>query len=82
MLYFGSFQGVFMAKSIKVLESLPLSIQEMILEELSNGSDLVDEEEIRIDGKMYKVHKEVVSLIDGLIIQLEMMKSAIQGNQG
>jgi hypothetical protein len=71
-----------MAKSLKVLESLPLSIQEMILEELSNGSDLVDEEEIRIDGKMYKVHKEVVGLIDGLIIQLEMMKSAIQGNQG
>ena len=82
ILYFGSFQGVFMARSLKMLESLPLILQEMILEELSSVPDHDNEEEIQIDGKMYKVPKEVIGLIDGLIVQLEMMKSAIRSNKG
>ena len=62
-----------MAKSLKFLELLPLELQEKVLEELSiNKSKNL--ESIEIDGKMYKAEKEVLNLIDGLILQLEMLE--------
>ena len=62
-----------MARSIKSLESLPIELQVSILDELSLSTG---SEHIEIDGKMYTVHKDVVSLIDNLISQLEKMRSA------
>ena len=55
-----------MARSLKFLESLPPELQEKVLEELSvNKSSSL--EDIEIDGKMYKAHKAVLDLIDGLV---------------
>ena len=64
-----------MAKSLKFLELLPLELQEKVLEELSihNKAQL---EEIEIDGKIYKAEQEVLELIDGLVIQLELLEKA------
>ena len=64
-----------MAHSLKFLELLPLELQEKVLEELSihNKAQL---EEIEIDGKMYKAEQEVLELIDGLVIQLELLEKA------
>ena len=64
-----------MAQSLKFLELLPLELQEKVLEELSmnNKAQL---EEIEIDGKIYKAEQEVLELIDGLVIQLELIEKA------
>ena len=63
-----------MARSLKFLELLPVELQEKVLEELSvDGSSSLSE--IEIDGKMYKAEKEVLSLIDGLIVQLELLEN-------
>jgi len=64
-----------MAHSLKFLELLPLELQEKVLEELSihNKAQL---EEIEIDGKIYKAEQEVLELIDGLVIQLELLEKA------
>ena len=63
-----------MARSLKFLELLPVELQEKILEELSvDGSSSLSE--IEIDGKMYKAEEEVLSLIDGLIVQLELLEN-------
>lgn len=63
-----------MARSLKFLELLPVELQEKVLEELSvDGSSSLGE--IEIDGKMYKAEEEVLSLIDGLIVQLELLEN-------
>jgi|TARA_R110002020_G_scaffold116879_1_gene267554 hypothetical protein len=63
-----------MARSLKFLELLPVELQEKVLEELSvDGSSSLSE--IEIDGKMYKAEEEVLSLIDGLIVQLELLEN-------
>ena len=62
-----------MARSLKFLESLPQELQEKVLEELSiNKSSSL--EDIEIDGKMYKAHKAVLDLIDGLVLQMEILE--------
>lgn len=61
-----------MARSIKALESLPMELQASILDEFSLS---VGAENIEIDGRTYTVHRDVVSLIDNLIAQLEQMKN-------
>ena len=61
-----------MATSIKALETLPMEVQANILNELSLSVGI---EHIEIDGKIYTVHEDVVSLIDNLIAQLEQMKN-------
>lgn len=62
-----------MARSLKFLELLPQELQEKVLEELSvNKSSRL--EDIEIDGKMYKADKAVLDLIDGLILQLELLE--------
>lgn len=66
-----------MAESLKILESLPLKLQEKLLEELSVLEVNIVLEEIEIDGKMYRAEKEVLKLIDGLVIQLEKLESKI-----
>lgn len=66
-----------MAESLKILESLPLKLQEKLLEELSVLEVNIILEEIEIDGKMYRAEKEVLKLIDGLVMQLEKLESKI-----
>ena len=66
-----------MAESLKILESLPLELQEKLLEEFSVLEVNIVLEEIEIDGKMYRAEKEVLKLIDGLVIQLEKLESKI-----
>jgi hypothetical protein len=62
-----------MARSLKFLELLPIELQEKVLEELSvDGGNSLGE--IEIDGKMYKAEEEVLKLIDGLILQLELLE--------
>jgi len=64
-----------MAESLKILESLPLKLQEKLLEELSVLEVNIVLEEIEIDGKMYRAEKEVLKLIDGLVMQLEKLEN-------
>jgi len=66
-----------MAESLKILESFPLELQEKILEEFSIEKVDVILGEIEIDGKMYRAEKEVLKLIDGLVIQLEKLENKI-----
>jgi len=63
-----------MAKSLKLLEGLPLKLQEAILEEISLATQYNEKDsyrEINIDGNNYIVHETVLGLIDDLILQLE-----------
>ena len=84
MLNFISFQGKNMARSLKLLEGLPMELQEAILEEISlatEDSDKSTYKEINIDGKIFVIHETVLGLIDGLVIQLEKMKSEVSANK-
>ena len=69
-----------MPKTIKFLEMLPLELQEKVLRELSVEKVDVYLDEIEIDGKMYKAEKEVIKLIDGLVLQLEKLESKLKMN--
>tara|TARA_Y100001951_G_scaffold102477_1_gene109222 strand:+ start:258 stop:485 length:228 start_codon:yes stop_codon:yes gene_type:complete len=64
-----------MARSLKFLECLPPEIQEKVLQELSIESVDIVLREVEIDGKMYKAEEEVVNLIDGLVLQLELLEN-------
>ena len=64
-----------MARSLKFLECLPPEIQEKVLQELSIESVDIVLREVDIDGKMYKAEEEVVNLIDGLVLQLELLEN-------
>ena len=84
MLNFISFQGINMARSLKLLELLPIEFQESILEEISMATDDSDKsiyKEINIDGETFVIHETVLGLIDGLVIQLEKMKNEISANK-
>jgi|TARA_R100000781_G_scaffold72666_1_gene45440 hypothetical protein len=71
-----------MARSLKLLESLPIEFQEAILEEVSLATQTEDVyKEINIDGNTYVIHKTVLGLIDGLVIELEKMKNEISANK-
>jgi len=63
-----------MAKSLKFLECLPFEIQEKVLQELSIERVNIVFSEVEIDGKMYKAEEEVIDLIDGLVLQLELLE--------
>ena len=63
-----------MAKSLKFLECLPPEIQEKVLQELSIESVDIVLREVEIDGKTYKAEEEVINLIDGLVLQLELLE--------
>ena len=63
-----------MAKSLKFLECLPPEIQEKVLQELSIESVDIVLREVEIDGKTYKAEEEVIDLIDGLVLQLELLE--------
>ena len=79
-----SFQGKNMARSLKLLEGLPMELQEAILEEISTATDDSDKsiyKEINIDGETFVIHETVLGLIDGLVIQLEKMKNEISSNK-
>ena len=79
-----SFQGKNMARSLKLLEGLPMELQEAILEEISTATDDSDKsiyKEINIDGETFVIHETVLGLIDGLVIQLEKMKSEVSANK-
>ena len=79
-----SFQGKNMARSLKLLEGLPMELQEAILEEISMATDDSDKsiyKEINIDGETFVIHETVLGLIDGLVIQLEKMKNEISANK-
>jgi len=64
-----------MAKSLKFLECLPLEVQEKVLQELSIESVDIVLREVEIDGKTYKAEEEVINLIDGLVLQLELLEN-------
>ena len=64
-----------MARSLKYLECLPPEIQEKVLQELSIESVDIVLREVEIDGKMYKAEEEVINLIDGLVLQLELLEN-------
>ena len=84
MLNLISFQGINMARSLKLLEGLPMKLQEAILEEISIATDDSIEnayKEINIDGETFVIHETVLGLIDGLVIQLEKMKNEISSNK-
>ena len=87
MLNSKSFQGSYMARSLKLLEGLPLELQTAILEELSLMSDssYADYEtsykEININGNIYVIHETVLGFIDGLILQLEKIKNELTNNK-
>ena len=84
MLNLISFQGKNMARSLKLLEGLPMELQEAILEEISTATDDSDKsiyKEINIDGETFVIHETVLGLIDGLVIQLEKMKNEISSNK-
>jgi len=84
MLNLISFQGKNMARSLKLLEGLPMELQEAILEEISTATDDSDKsiyKEINIDGETFVIHETVLGLIDGLVIQLEKMKSEVSTNK-
>jgi hypothetical protein len=84
MLNLISFQGKNMARSLKLLEGLPMELQEAILEEISTATDDSDKsiyKEINIDGETFVIHETVLGLIDGLVIQLEKMKNEISANK-
>jgi hypothetical protein len=84
MLNFISFQGKNMARSLKLLEGLPMELQEAILEEISMATEDSDKstyKEINIDGETFVIHETVLGLIDGLVIQLEKMKSEVSANK-
>jgi len=73
-----------MARSLKLLEGLPMELQEAILEEISTATDDSDKsiyKEINIDGETFVIHETVLGLIDGLVIQLEKMKNEISANK-
>ena len=55
-----------MAKFIEELARLPVNVQEVILENLSQ--EMVP---LEINGNIYMVHEEVSKLIDNLLLQLE-----------
>ena len=79
-----SFQGKNMARSLKLLEGLPMELQEAILEEISMATEDSDKstyKEINIDGETFVIHETVLGLIDGLVIQLEKMKSEVSANK-
>ena len=79
-----SFQGKNMARSLKLLEGLPMELQEAILEEISMATEASDKsiyKEINIDGETFVIHETVLGLIDGLVIQLEKMKNEISANK-
>ena len=79
-----SFQGKNMARSLKLLEGLPIELQEAILQEISLATQDVPEDsykEINIDGEVFVIHETVLGLIDGLVIQLEKMKSEVSANK-
>ena len=63
-----------MARSLKFLECLPPEIQEKVLQELSIESVDIVLREVEIDGKTYKAEEEVINLIDGLVLQLELLE--------
>ena len=63
-----------MAKSLKFLECLPPEVQEKVLQELSIESVDIVLREVEIDGKTYKAEEEVINLIDGLVLQLELLE--------
>ena len=84
MLNLISFQGKNMARSLKLLEGLPMELQEAILEEISTATDDSDKsiyKEINIDGETFVIHETVLGLIDGLVIQLEKMKNEVSTNK-
>ena len=64
-----------MAKSLKFLECLPPEVQEKVLQELSIESVDIVLREVEIDGKTYKAEEEVINLIDGLVLQLELLEN-------
>ena len=64
-----------MAKSLKFLECLPFEIQEKVLQELSIERVNIVFSEVEIDGKMYIAEEEVIDLIDGLVLQLELLEN-------
>ena len=64
-----------MARSLKFLECLPPEVQEKVLQELSIESVDIVLREVEIDGKTYKAEEEVINLIDGLVLQLELLES-------
>ena len=71
-----------MARSLKLLESLPIEFQEAILEEVSLATQIDSKyKEINIDGDVYVVHENVLGLIDGLIVELEKMKNEVSVNK-
>ena len=79
-----SFQGKNMARSLKLLEGLPMELQEAILEEISMATDDSDKsiyKEINIDGETLVIHETVLGLIDGLVIQLVKMKNELSANK-
>tara|TARA_R100000234_G_C4849310_1_gene114451 strand:- start:30 stop:251 length:222 start_codon:yes stop_codon:yes gene_type:complete len=55
-----------MAKFIEELARLPVNVQEVILENLSQ--EMVP---LEINGNIYMVHEQVSKLIDNLLLQLE-----------
>ena len=64
-----------MARSLKFLECLPPEVQEKVLQELSIESVDIVLREVEIDGKTYKAEEEVINLIDGLVLQLELLEN-------
>lgn len=59
-----------MADLIEELSDLPIKTQEAVLKNLAE--DMIP---LEIDGNVFMIHKNVSSLIDNLVLQIEDLKN-------
>jgi|TARA_R110000751_G_scaffold19748_2_gene58740 hypothetical protein len=66
----GMYKKIDMADLIEELSDLPIKTQEAVLKNLAE--DMIP---LEIDGNVFMIHKNVSSLIDNLVLQIEDLKN-------
>lgn len=64
------YKKIDMADLIEELSDLPIKTQEAVLKNLAE--DMIP---LEIDGNVFMIHKNVSSLIDNLVLQIEDLKN-------